>query len=76
MGRPAQSRPAGQRDKLSTALADIGFEVHDSAGTYFVCADPRPLGYDDSTRFCLSFQRRPVSRQYLSAFCDPARTFQ
>ena len=34
-----------KRDKLGSALADLGFEVHDSFGTYFLCADPRPLGY-------------------------------
>ncbi len=38
-----------KRDRLGTALDDLGFEVHDSFGTYFLCADPRPLGYDDST---------------------------
>jgi len=38
-----------KRNRLSAALTDIGFEVHDSAGTYFLCADPRPLGYSDST---------------------------
>ena len=41
-----------KRDRLATALTDLGFEVHDSAGTYFLCADPRPLGFDDSTAFC------------------------
>ncbi len=34
-----------KRDKLGSALAELGFEVHDSFGTYFLCADPRPLGY-------------------------------
>ena len=33
-----------RRDRLGAALTDIGFDVHDSFGTYFVCADPRPLG--------------------------------
>ncbi len=41
-----------KRDRLGNALGDIGFEVHDSHGTYFLCADPRPLGYSDSTQFC------------------------
>ena len=41
-----------RRDRLARGLTEIGFEVHDSAGTYFLCADPRPLGYDDSTAFC------------------------
>ena len=34
-----------KRDRLGTALDELGFEVHDSFGTYFLCADPRPLGY-------------------------------
>ena len=34
-----------KRDRLGSALAELGFEVHDSFGTYFLCADPRPLGY-------------------------------
>lgn len=62
----------GKRDKLSAALAEIGFDVHASAGTYFVCADPRPLGYDDSTTFCAELPHRAgVAAIPLSAFCDP-----
>jgi N-succinyldiaminopimelate aminotransferase len=61
----------GKRDKLSAALTDIGFDVHASAGTYFVCADPRPLGYDDSTTFCAELPHRAgVAAIPLSAFCD------
>jgi N-succinyldiaminopimelate aminotransferase len=36
-----------KRNTLAAALTDIGFEVHDSAGTFFLCADPRPLGFLD-----------------------------
>jgi N-succinyldiaminopimelate aminotransferase len=61
-----------KRDKLGSALADIGFEVHDSFGTYFVCADPRPLGYDDSTTFCAELpEKTGVAAIPMSAFCDP-----
>lgn len=61
-----------KRDLLSAALADIGFDVHRSSGTYFVCADPRPLGHDDSTAFCLELPHRVgVAAIPLSAFCDP-----
>jgi N-succinyldiaminopimelate aminotransferase len=61
-----------KRDKLSAALTDIGFDVHASSGTYFVCADPRPLGYHDSTAFCLELPHRVgVAAIPLSAFCDP-----
>ena len=61
-----------RRDRLGAGLAEIGFEVHDSYGTYFLCADPRPLGYDDSTTFCAALPERVgVAAIPLSAFCDP-----
>ncbi|AQA02372.1 aminotransferase [Mycobacterium sp. MS1601] len=61
-----------KRTRLSTALADIGFDMHTSAGTYFVCADARPLGYQDSTAFCAELPHRAgVAAIPLSAFCDP-----
>jgi N-succinyldiaminopimelate aminotransferase len=61
-----------KRDKLGSALAELGFEVHDSFGTYFLCADPRPLGYDDSTAFCAQLpERAGVAAIPMSAFCDP-----
>jgi N-succinyldiaminopimelate aminotransferase len=63
----------GKRDKLIAALTDIGFDVHASAGTYFLCADPRPIGYDDSTTFCAELPHRAgVAAIPLSAFCDLA----
>ncbi|MGV0838081.1 pyridoxal phosphate-dependent aminotransferase [Mycolicibacterium thermoresistibile] len=61
-----------RRDTLAAALTDIGFEVHDSAGTYFVCADPRPLGYHDSAAFCAELpERAGVAAIPMAAFCDP-----
>ena len=63
----------GKRDKLAAALTGLGFDVHDSAGTYFLCADPRPLGFDDSTAFCEELPHRAgVAAIPMSAFCDPA----
>lgn len=63
-----------KRDKLAGALAGLGFEVHDSAGTYYLCADPRPLGFTDSTEFCAELPHRAgVAAIPMSAFCDPAR---
>lgn len=63
---------AARRDRLAGALADIGFGVHDSFGTYFLCADPRPLGYHDSARFCAELPHRVgVAAIPMSAFCDP-----
>ncbi|WP_298176722.1 pyridoxal phosphate-dependent aminotransferase [Saccharomonospora sp.] len=38
----------GKRDRLSAGLADAGFAVRPSAGTYFVCADVRPLGFTNA----------------------------
>jgi len=62
----------GKRDKLAAALTDIGFGVHDSAGTYFLCADPRPLGFADSASFCAELPHRAgVAAIPMSAFCDP-----
>lgn len=62
-----------RRNKLAAALRDIGFDVHDSAGTYFLCADPRPLGYDDSAQFCTDLPERiGVAAIPMTAFCDPA----
>ena len=62
-----------RRDRLIRGLTEIGFAVHDSAGTYFVCADPRPLGHDDSTAFCAALPERVgVAAIPMSAFCDPA----
>lgn len=61
-----------RRDKLSAALTDLGFEVHPSSGTYFLCADPRPLGYHDSAEFCQQLPHQVgVAAIPLSAFCDP-----
>lgn len=64
-----------RRDRLTAGLIDVGFEVHDSAGTYFLCADPRPLGYDDSGAFCAMLPEKVgVAAIPMSAFCDPATT--
>lgn len=61
-----------KRDALAGALTDIGFAVHDSAGTYFLCADPRPLGFSDSAAFCAELPTRAgVAAIPMSAFCDP-----
>lgn len=58
-----------KRDRLGAALSELGFEVHDSAGTYFLCADPRPLGYTDSTAFCAELPTRAgVAAIPMSAF--------
>ena len=61
-----------KRNTLADALTDIGFVVHDSAGTFFLCADPRPLGFTDSTSFCAELPHRAkVAAIPMSAVCDP-----
>ncbi|MBR7191582.1 MULTISPECIES: pyridoxal phosphate-dependent aminotransferase [unclassified Gordonia (in: high G+C Gram-positive bacteria)] len=60
-----------KRDLISTALSDAGFAVHRSEATYFVCADPRPLGVDDGIEFCRSLPERiGVAAVPVSVFTD------
>ncbi|MFW0791484.1 pyridoxal phosphate-dependent aminotransferase [Gordonia sp. CPCC 205333] len=60
-----------KRDLLSDALADAGFGVHRSEATYFVCADPRPLGYYDAAALCRELPERiGVAAVPVSAFVD------
>jgi N-succinyldiaminopimelate aminotransferase len=47
-----------KRDLLCAGLRDIGFSVFTPAGTYFVTADVRPLGYDDGVAFCRDLPKR------------------
>jgi N-succinyldiaminopimelate aminotransferase len=48
----------GKRDRLSRGLAEAGFDVRASAGTYFVCADVRPLGFSDGAELCWQLPER------------------
>ncbi|MEK9845449.1 aminotransferase [Thalassospira sp.] len=42
-----------KRDFLMKGLKEVGFDVLDSQGTYFITCDFRPLGYDcDDVEFC------------------------
>ncbi|WP_327151252.1 pyridoxal phosphate-dependent aminotransferase [Nocardia sp. NBC_01329] len=60
-----------QRLRLSAALTDTGFRVHPSAGSYFVCADIRPLGEQDGMRFCRELPGRlGVAAVPVSVFTD------
>ncbi|TNC28516.1 pyridoxal phosphate-dependent aminotransferase [Amycolatopsis alkalitolerans] len=47
-----------KRDRLSAGLVEAGFTVHPSLGTYFVCADVRPLGYSDATELAWQLPER------------------
>ena len=60
-----------KRDLLTRALVDSGFDVHRSEATYFVCADPRPLGYSDGVEFCFAWPERiGVAAVPVSVFAD------
>lgn len=41
-----------KRDVMTQGLRAAGFGVDDPAGTYFIVADIRPLGYEDDVEFC------------------------
>jgi N-succinyldiaminopimelate aminotransferase len=45
-------RLRGKRDRFCAGLREVGFEVFEPAGTYFVTADVRPLGWRDGVEFC------------------------
>lgn len=73
LGWVAQLRDslAERRLRLSAALTDTGFRVHPSAGSYFVCADIRPLGAADGIRFCRELpERLGVAAVPVSVFTD------
>lgn len=41
------------RTKLAKGLADAGFKVYDTYGTYFIVADIAALGFEDGVDFCM-----------------------
>lgn len=47
-----------KRDLLAAGLADAGFEVFRTAGTYFITTDIRPLGESDGFAFCRALPER------------------
>ncbi|MFC4001782.1 pyridoxal phosphate-dependent aminotransferase [Prauserella oleivorans] len=49
---------AAKRDRLSQGLREAGFTVWPSAGTYFVCADVRPLGFADAEELAWQLPER------------------
>ncbi len=59
-----------KRDRLSSGLAEAGFDVLPSGGTYFVSADFRPLGFNGTDEdFCrLITQEAGVTAVPVSAF--------
>lgn len=68
---------AQNRDQLSGALSQAGFQVHSSPGTYYVVADIAPLGYTDGTEFCLQLpERTGVAAIPVQAFTDQPGPWQ
>ncbi len=55
-----RAAPAGKRLRLAAGLRATGFGVLRSEGTYFICADVRPLGYSDGLRFCRELPLAPA----------------
>ncbi|MDQ3405269.1 MAG: pyridoxal phosphate-dependent aminotransferase [Actinomycetota bacterium] len=49
---------ADKRDRLSAGLAAAGFGVRPTEGTYFVCADVRPLGFADGLELARALPAR------------------
>ncbi len=49
---------ADKRTRLSAGLAEAGFGVRAAEGTYFVCADVRPLGFTDGLQLCRELPAR------------------
>jgi N-succinyldiaminopimelate aminotransferase len=66
-----------KRDRLSAGLADAGFDVRSAAGTYFVCADVRPLGFADGAELCRQLPERiGVAGVPVQVFTDHPRQWQ
>ncbi len=47
-----------KRDRLAAGLADAGFAVRSTAGTYFICVDVRPLGFSDAAELAWELPER------------------
>jgi N-succinyldiaminopimelate aminotransferase len=47
-----------KRDRLVAGLSEAGFTVLPSLGTYFVCADVRPLGFEDGNELCFALPEK------------------
>lgn len=60
-----------KRDRLSEGLAEAGFDVLVSEGTYFICTDVRPLGFSDGAELCRSLPERiGLAAIPVQVFCD------
>ena len=68
---------ARKHDRLAAGLADAGFAVRPSAGTYFICADVRPLGFEDATELAWRLpERAGVAAVPVGVFTDHPEPFK
>jgi N-succinyldiaminopimelate aminotransferase len=66
-----------KRDRLVEGLTEAGFGVRASQGTYFVCADVRPLGFTDGLRLCRELPERiGVAAVPVQVFTDTPERWQ
>jgi N-succinyldiaminopimelate aminotransferase len=66
-----------KQQRLAGGLRVAGFGVRRCAGTYFVCADIRPLGYRDGLEFCRRLpERAGVVAVPVQAFVDDPAPWQ
>ncbi|GLZ31367.1 aminotransferase [Lentzea sp. NBRC 105346] len=68
---------ADKRQRLAQGLTEAGFEVRDSEGTYFICADVRPLGYTDGLELCRQLPEKiGVAAVPVQVFADRPEQWQ
>ncbi|MDV6012602.1 pyridoxal phosphate-dependent aminotransferase [Haloechinothrix sp. LS1_15] len=66
----------GKRDRLARGLAEAGFRVLPSAGTYFVCADVRAIGYAHATELAWALPEQVgVAAVPVSVFTDSEQDY-
>jgi N-succinyldiaminopimelate aminotransferase len=66
-----------KQHRLAAGLRAAGFGVRRSEGTYFICADVRPLGYADGLRFCRELPARAgVVAVPVQVFVDDPRSWR
>jgi N-succinyldiaminopimelate aminotransferase len=66
-----------KRDRLVAGLTEAGFGVRPSEGTYFVCADVRPLGFTDGFQLCRELPERiGVAAVPVQVFTDSPEQWQ
>jgi N-succinyldiaminopimelate aminotransferase len=68
---------ATKRSRLSEGLAEAGFAVRPSEGTYFITADVRPLGFTDGAELCRALPERiGVAAVPVQVFTDHPEQWQ